>query len=122
VAPNISAESRRFVRRRLRQPKRLGHMGRAEGSGRGKWERGSLEGRAAAGGIPGVAVPQIYRTAWAVLAVGIASLVGSVFDRFTTSLRHWLRAEHQPGIAGRFFIRLGATQAARVTSRVTGRT
>jgi hypothetical protein len=56
------------------------------------------------------------------MAVGIASLVGSVFDRVTTSLRHWLRAEHQPGIAGRFFIRLGATQAARVTSRVTGRT
>jgi hypothetical protein len=52
----------------------------------------------------------------------LALLVGSVFDRVTTSLRHWLRAEHQPGIAGRFFIRLGATQAARVTSRVTGRT
>jgi hypothetical protein len=33
VAPNISAESCRFARRRRRQPKRLGHMGRAEGGG-----------------------------------------------------------------------------------------
>jgi arylsulfatase A-like enzyme len=37
-----------------------------------------------------VVSPQVYPTAWVILALGIASLMASVLDRHATWFRHWL--------------------------------